>query len=71
MRSAQTLISTPSRIMQLISLAPAPIRAFADMETLGPICSIRLSITLFFQKNRRIIVEAFNQDGIMFKAMKH
>ncbi|KAL0921799.1 hypothetical protein M5K25_008908 [Dendrobium thyrsiflorum] len=27
--------------MQLISLAPAPIRAFAEMETFGPICYMR------------------------------
>lgn len=27
-------------MMQLISLTPAPIRAFAETETLGPICSL-------------------------------
>lgn len=33
----QTFISTPSRMMQLMSLTPAPMRALAEMETLGPI----------------------------------
>lgn len=37
----QTLISTSSKIMQLMSLAPAATWAFADMETFGPICAIR------------------------------
>lgn len=37
-RGRLTIISTSSRMMQLISLAPAPMRAFADIETLGPIC---------------------------------
>jgi hypothetical protein len=43
-----TIISTASRIMQLISLAPAPTRAFADIETFGPIClqSYRVSYIL-------------------------
>lgn len=38
-----TLISTSSRTIQFMSLAPAPIRAFADIDTPGPICSIRLT----------------------------
>lgn len=33
-----TLISTSSKMMQLISLTPAPIRTLAEIETLGPIC---------------------------------
>ena len=46
-----TIISTSSRIMQLISLAPAPTRALADIETLGPIClqSYRVSYILFLE----------------------
>lgn len=34
-----TLISTSSKTMQPISLTPAPTRTFAEIETLGPICS--------------------------------
>lgn len=34
-----TLISTSSKMMQLISLTPAPTRTFAEIDTLGPICS--------------------------------
>lgn len=47
-----TIISTSSRIMQLISLAPAPTRAFADIETLGPIClqSYMISYILFLKQ---------------------
>lgn len=33
-----TLISTSSKTMQLISLTPAPTRTFAERDTLGPIC---------------------------------
>uniref|UniRef100_A0A2P2KXH2 Uncharacterized protein MANES_06G100100 n=1 Tax=Rhizophora mucronata TaxID=61149 RepID=A0A2P2KXH2_RHIMU len=39
MTTAFSITSTPSRMMQLMSLAPGPIRALADIETLGPICS--------------------------------
>ena len=34
-----TWISTSSKTMQPISLTPAPTRTFAEIETLGPICS--------------------------------
>jgi hypothetical protein len=45
-----TLISTSSKMMQLISLTPAPTRTFAEMETLGPICS-RKKQTRFIWKS--------------------
>jgi len=35
-----TMTSTLSRMIHLMSLAPGPIRALADIETLGPICFI-------------------------------
>lgn len=37
--SVLTSISTSSKMMQFISRTPGATRTFADIETLGPICS--------------------------------
>lgn len=42
---------------QLISLAPAPIQAFADIETLGPICST--TAEKYMVTNRRNILSEY------------
>lgn len=56
--SVPTMTWTSSRMIQLISLAPGPIRALADIETLGPICFIKfqkLNITDEVERRKRKI----------------
>lgn len=49
-------------MIQLMSLAPAPIRAFADIETLGPICVI---VQHKHQKNPKIIESKKGKPNIL------
>jgi hypothetical protein len=48
------LISTSSRTIQFMSLAPAPIRAFADIDTPGPICSTTLTKVKLHNMSRHL-----------------
>ncbi|MFS7999583.1 hypothetical protein Hanom_Chr12g01168071 [Helianthus anomalus] len=47
-------------MIQLISRAPAPIRAFADMDTFGPICAI---LEINIAKNVAYSIEAANPNA--------